>query len=246
MKLEAAKIVSDRLNLKFEERRGINFLLNEDILKKEIELLNLRKNDIVLEIGPGLGESIDLLKEKSFKYYVGIELDKKLYNYLEKKENENVVIIRGDASKIRLPYFDKLLSNLPFYAVDKIMFNLVKYEGWEGVFIIPLSFANKLAEKNSNKMLYLSYFLKIIHIEKLDPKDFYPIPKTQIVLVKIKRESNEITKILRENKVKIKNIIKKYKVSNYTGIIDLLEKRIGDLDREELSKFISFCESNFY
>jgi len=85
------------------KRLGQNFLINRGVLQKIVEAANLGREDIVLEIGPGLGQMTQELARRA-KKVIAIEKDRKFVEILKEtmKEYDNVEIIQGDILKIGL------------------------------------------------------------------------------------------------------------------------------------------------
>ncbi|MBO6244414.1 MAG: 16S rRNA (adenine(1518)-N(6)/adenine(1519)-N(6))-dimethyltransferase, partial [Clostridia bacterium] len=75
--LEETKFIMNKYNIKANKNLGQNFLIDEDIINKIIEAGNLSKEDLVIEIGPGLGTLTKYLLEDAEKV-ICIELDKKM------------------------------------------------------------------------------------------------------------------------------------------------------------------------
>ena len=90
-----------KYNIRPNKTMGQNFLINEDTLKKIIKAADLNKNDIILEVGPGLGV---LTKEliKNSKKVITVEKDKQMIEVLkqELKDYKNIEIIHGDVLEI--------------------------------------------------------------------------------------------------------------------------------------------------
>ncbi|KKS92104.1 MAG: Ribosomal RNA small subunit methyltransferase A [Parcubacteria group bacterium GW2011_GWC1_43_12] len=95
--------ILEKYNLSPNHLLGQNFLVDENILKKLIEAADLKKEDIVLEVGPGLGILTFELAKRA-KKVIAVEKDKRLAEILENiaRENkiENLEIIQGDILKI--------------------------------------------------------------------------------------------------------------------------------------------------
>ena len=81
------------------KKLGQIFLIDSRVAEKEIKYANIKKNDIVLEIGPGKGIVTKLLAEKARKV-IAIEIDTRLVNKLKNTLPENVILINQDALKI--------------------------------------------------------------------------------------------------------------------------------------------------
>ena len=111
------------------KRMGQNFLIDEEIIKKVIESAQLSKNDIVLEIGPGIGNLTMELAKKAEKV-IAIEKDSKmceiLKDLLEGRNVKNVEIVNEDILKLDTKYKIqntryKVVGNLPFYLAAPVI-----------------------------------------------------------------------------------------------------------------------------
>ncbi len=108
---------------------GQNFLYDPSILKRIIQIAQLNKDDLILEIGPGPGNLTVMLAER-VKKVIAIELDDKLFEKLKIRlaEYKNVELIHGDALKYSyedLPEF-KVVANIPYYITTPLLFRLLK------------------------------------------------------------------------------------------------------------------------
>ncbi len=88
------------LGIEPKKSLGQNFLVNEGIYKKIVAALEIKKNDTIVEVGPGLGTLTGYLAESGVKV-VAIEKDRRLIDWLKNKfkDNKNVTIIEGDILK---------------------------------------------------------------------------------------------------------------------------------------------------
>ena len=104
MELTSLKIIKELFS-KYEarplKRLGQNFLIDKNVLQKIINAADLNKNDIVLEIGPGIGALTQELA-KNTKKVIAIEKDKKMIEILKEtlKDYKNAEVIYGDVLKI--------------------------------------------------------------------------------------------------------------------------------------------------
>ena len=103
--LEEIKSICKENNITLSRSKGQNFLIDEDVYNKIVELAELDKDDVVLEVGPGLGYLTERLAKK-VKKVVAVELDDKLALVLQEKfkkqEINNVEIVNEDILKLQV------------------------------------------------------------------------------------------------------------------------------------------------
>lgn len=85
---ETQKILK-KYNIKADKSLGQNFLVNDEVIDKIIETANIVKDDLIIEIGPGLGVLTNRLLQKSNNVVI-IELDKRMVKILEDRFSENI------------------------------------------------------------------------------------------------------------------------------------------------------------
>ena len=176
---------------------GQNFLIDKNIIEKICNAGNLKKNDNVLEIGPGTGNLTEsILQKKPKKFYI-IEKDERLVKNLSKRFKNKLIIINKDI----LNYDLKLLSdrdliifgNLPYNISSQILINLINYSSSKFSFKkLILMFQKEVADRilaNDNSKNYgrLSIFsswkLNIKKIMDISPSSFFPKPKVMSSLL---------------------------------------------------------------
>ena len=137
---EIRKICRD-YEIEPRRQRGQNFLINEKILDRIVATADIKQDDIVLEIGAGLGAITKKLAEKA-KKVIAVEIDKKLVEILKDqlKNYKNAEIIQGDildervlrylgTQVIRYPNPQvpkhlcnyKVVANLPFNITGRVL-----------------------------------------------------------------------------------------------------------------------------
>lgn len=130
--------IINKHNFHFSKRLGQNFLIDHNILDKIVEGANIKREDGVLEIGPGIGTMTQVLSKKADKV-LAIEIDGSLIPILEETLGKypNIQIIHGDVLKvplkeILLKYFSgkkiKVVANLPYYVTTPIVMKLLEEE----------------------------------------------------------------------------------------------------------------------
>lgn len=126
-----------KYNIFANKNLGQNFLINEDIVTGIIERAEISKNDLVIEIGPGLGTLTNELLKKAGKV-ICVELDKRMLTILNDRfEGQNIEIINDDILKVDLKNTIKenkvgeikqvkVVANLPYYITTPIIMKLLE------------------------------------------------------------------------------------------------------------------------
>ncbi len=135
---EETRFIMKQNNITANKNLGQNFLINEDVVDSIVENAEITKNDLVIEIGPGLGTLTSRLLEKAGKV-ICVELDRKMIAILEKrfKLYENLELINDDILKINLNQLIsqnkineikhvKIVANLPYYITTPIIMKLLE------------------------------------------------------------------------------------------------------------------------
>lgn len=123
-----------KYGFQFQKKFGQNFLIDTHVLDKIIEASHITKEDMVLEIGPGIGTMTQYLCEKA-REVVAVEIDKKLIPILEDtlSEYDNITIINEDILKVDIKQLAieknngkpiKVVANLPYYITTPIIMGL--------------------------------------------------------------------------------------------------------------------------
>ena len=101
--LQETKFLMKKYNIKANKSLGQNFLISEYVVKKIVDSSNIKKEDLVIEIGPGLGTLTKYLLEQAGKV-ICIELDTKMLTILQDRFSlyDNLKIINEDVLKVDL------------------------------------------------------------------------------------------------------------------------------------------------
>ncbi|MHA2390343.1 MAG: 16S rRNA (adenine(1518)-N(6)/adenine(1519)-N(6))-dimethyltransferase RsmA [Promethearchaeota archaeon] len=192
MNYKEVTLILNQLNLKPQKRLGQNFLINDKVLNKIISISEISKDDIVLEIGPGLGVITEKIAEMAKKVYA-VEIDKILTKYLTEKltKYDNIDIINEDILNIELPSHNKVISNIP-YTITGPIFEKVFFKKNPplGILLIEKSITNRIFYPSNYKNFsrisvsvnaYLQPTLRI----SIPRTSFYPAPKIDLSLIKV-------------------------------------------------------------
>ena len=194
--------------IKPKKSLGQNFLIDQIILKKIVEITDI-KNKSILEIGPGTGNlTTHILRNYPKKFYV-IEKDENLAFNLNKEFKNKIIIINKDVLRVDEKNIDNekliVFGNLPYNISTEILckwiLNLKNKNFWFSHLI--LMFQKEVADRiisnfNSSKYGRLSVLsnwkLEIKKISDISPNSFFPKPKvdSSLLLFKPKKKFFEI------------------------------------------------------
>jgi len=186
-------------NILPKKQLGQNFLIDRNIRNKIISFADITQNDIVIEIGPGLGALTGTLAEQA-KVVYGFEKDRKLVEILKNRvaNISNIFIEEKDFLELDENFFRrfenkiKIIGNLPYYVASPILFNLLETRSyWKlAVVMIPEEVAVRIVAKPNDKnfglMAVLFSLLTSCSIcYKVSGSVFYPEPEINSVVIKI-------------------------------------------------------------
>lgn len=200
-----------KYSFKFTKSLGQNFLIDKSVLDDIVESAEISSQDLIIEIGPGVGTLTGELLKKAKKVYA-IELDSELIPILkeELKEYENLEIVNKDALKInfndiiRDEKSVKLVANLPYYVTTPIISKLLT-EGYKFdslTIMIQKEVAERIAAKPDCKeygalSILVQYYCNAKIVRKVLPSSFVPKPKVESIVLRLDR--------LQEPGVKVKD-----------------------------------------
>ena len=196
-----------KYNLRPNRNLGQNFLIVPDVIERNIERAELSKKDTVLEIGPGLGVLTDYLSRGAGRVYA-VERDSRLVQILKNEYSwPNVEIIKGDALKVPLPEFNKVVSNLPYQISSQITFRLLEHDFERAVLIYQLEFAQRMvAEPGDRNYSRLSLMVRAkAHaeiVERIGRGAFWPKPEVDSAVVVLTPKPKDERIELNENLVR--------------------------------------------
>jgi len=198
---------------------GQNFLIDEKTFDKILKVADLSKNDIVLEIGPGIGNLTAKLAQKA-KKVLAIEKDKKMCEILKKElknQNiENVQIINEDILKINYDFITrwfngcdyKLVSNLPYYVASAVIRKFLEFKKSPKLMILMIQkeVAQRICAKPTKMSLLavsVQFYARPKIVSYVSKKSFWPEPKVDSSIIKIIPLKTKASKIFTEKFFKI-------------------------------------------
>jgi 16S rRNA (adenine1518-N6/adenine1519-N6)-dimethyltransferase len=190
--LQRAKHFLRLYNFFPKKRLGQNFTVNSEVLEKLISYSSLTKDDVVLEIGPGLGFLTKLLANKC-KKVVAVEIDPRIVQILRNQLRclKNVDLLEGDFLKVSLPLFNKVVSTPPYSSSSSILFRLLERNFDCAVLILQKEFAERLAAstgtKDYGRLTVTIYYRADVELLDYVPRtEFLPQPDVDSMMVRLK------------------------------------------------------------
>ena len=180
---------------------GQNFLIDENVLNKIVETADIKSDDIILEVGPGLGILTTELAERA-KRIIAVEKDKELCeilkNILTAQNIINVEIVHGDILQLqqiqKLQRY-KIVANIPYYLTSPLIRKFLEANNKpdEIILMIQKEVAQRICAKPP-KMSLLSvavqFYAKPEIIALVSKNCFYPAPKIDSAIIKIIPQAN--------------------------------------------------------
>lgn len=203
MILSEIRLRIQELGIRPSRQLGQNFLFDQNIAQRIVELASIQPNDPVLEIGPGLGSLTEEILERKPNLTL-IEKDSRLAAYL-KSRFPQTNLIEGDAfEELSPPLFrphswewlsqSLVLGNLPYSIASPLIVRLCEIElrPKQMVFTIQQEVAERMASPAGNRSfglltLLTQTFYEIKIARKVSPGVFWPKPEVQSAVITMKR-----------------------------------------------------------
>lgn len=183
-------------NIRPSRSKGQNFLINEKIYDDIVRAADIQADDVVLEVGPGLGFLTARLS-KIAKRVVAVELDDNLANFLriglDSQEVENVEIVNQDVLKFNASVLGsgyKIVANLPYNITSIFLrtFLTSSNKPQSLVLMLQKEVAERLVAKPGDmSMLALSaqFFGDVEIVREVKAGNFWPEPKVDSAVIRL-------------------------------------------------------------
>lgn len=209
--LEETKFILSKYKITANKRLGQNFLIDDNIINNIIESSNVNEDDLVIEIGPGLGTLTSKLLENAGKV-IAIELDEKMIKILNDrfKLYNNFILLNEDVLKVDLKKLIadnkedlkrvKIVANLPYYITTPIIMKLLedKLDIESITVMVQKEVADRITAKPGDKLsgaitYSVDYYAKAEELVFVEKTCFIPSPEVDSEVIKLSiREKPEI------------------------------------------------------
>lgn len=210
------KFILKKYGIHANKSLGQNFLINEEVINQIIEKAEIDENDLVIEIGPGLGTLTSRLLEKAGKV-ICVELDDRMITILNDKFKlyNNFELIHDDILKVDLNKIInenllennninkiKIVANLPYYITTPIIMKLLeeKLNITSITVMIQKEVADRLiavpGEKNAGAITYsVYYYAEAEKVLDVANNSFIPEPSVTSTVIKLNIRKEPVIQI---------------------------------------------------
>ncbi len=181
--------------LKPKDYLGQNFLIDEDVLGEIVKIAELKKDDVVLEVGPGLGVLTAQLAG-SVKTVWAVEKDRNLIPLLkvELKGQKNIEIVNDDILKFHVAGHItgdyKVVANIPYYLTSKLIQNFLELSNPPKLMVLMVQ--KEVGERvvaGAGELSLLGISVQIYSDPEIglvvSKNSFWPVPEVDSVVLKI-------------------------------------------------------------
>jgi len=202
--------LADELGLRPTKQRGQNFVIDPNTVRRIVQLSGVGADDVVLEVGPGLG-SLTLGLLETGASVAAIEIDELLAPRLARtvaermpEASDRMRIVHSDAllvNELDDPQPTAVVANLPYNVSVPVLLHLLeRFEGWQrGLVMVQLEVADRLVARPGSKVygvpsVKLAWYCEAQRVGTVPPKVFWPVPNVDSGLVQmVRREPVETT-----------------------------------------------------
>ena len=256
---EETKFILNKYNIVANKSLGQNFLINDEVINEIVKASEISRDDLIIEIGPGLGTLTSKILEKA-KKVIAIELDKKMIKILEErfKLYNNLEIINEDVLKVDLHKLIekekvenqirevKIVANLPYYITTPIIMKLLedKLDITSITVMVQKEVAERLAAKTGEKLAgaityaveYYSEAKKIVEVPK---ESFIPEPEVESEVIQLNLREEPAVKV--KDEVKFFKLIKTSFMQRRKTLLNGISNS-GLVEKEKLKQILKELE----
>ncbi len=201
---QTIKYIMEKYGFRFSKSLGQNFLIDDGIVEQILDGADIGEDDVVLEIGPGIGVMTSAMAERA-KKVVAIEIDTSLLPVLSETlaEYDNVEIVSGDVLKVDLQKIidekldgqaPKVVANLPYYVTTPIIMRFLeeRIPVTDIVVMVQKEVADRMAASPGTKIygalsVVVQYYAQPSKIVKVPPSVFMPQPNVESSVVRLEK-----------------------------------------------------------
>ena len=205
--------IADEIGLRPTKQRGQNFVHDANTLRRIVAAAGVGPDDVVLEVGPGLG-SLTLALLDRVRHVTAIEIEPALARRLPwtvaefaPGSEDRLAVIEADAldaTQLPEPQPTCVVANLPYnVSVPVLLHLLARFDSWtHGLVMVQLEVADRLVATPSKvygvPSVKLAWYADAARVGTVPPGVFWPVPRVDSGLVSITRREPPATSATRE------------------------------------------------
>ena len=189
--------IIEKSGLKPDKDYGQNFLLEPDVCKKIVDLLEISSEDAVLEIGPGIGSLTHFLSVSDAKEITLVDIDKRMIDFLKiLYAKDNIELVLNDIRKVDVSNYTKIIGNLPYnITTETIVYLLEKCQKARRMVLMCQAEAfPRFYDLSGKEYGPASILVHLLGVSKrnfvVKPGCFHPVPKCSSLVFTIDLEKN--------------------------------------------------------
>lgn len=212
--------IAAELDLRPTKQRGQNFVVDPNTVRRIVALSGVTAEDVVLEIGPGLG-SLTLGLLEAGARVVAVEIEERLAQRLERTVQERMgddaaarlTVVSADALQVDAlpgPRPTSLVANLPYNVSVPVLLRMLElFPGWQhGLVMVQLEVADRVVAPPGSKVYgvpsaKVAWYAEAVRVGTVPPKVFWPVPNVDSGLVRIARRPAPATTASREDTFRV-------------------------------------------
>ena len=261
--IETRKIMK-KFNIVANKRYGQNFLIDDNMLEEIVNSADITKDDLVIEIGPGLGNLTEYILSRA-KYAILVEIDLKMIKVLKDrfKDRKNYILINDDILKVNIDKLVeeikskndlsfrsvKVVANLPYYITTPIIFKLLEDENSisDITVMVQKEVAQRMVAKPKSKdfgilTLMVDYFSNANIIVLVQNSSFIPEPGVMSAVINLKKNRKYSVK---NEKMFFELIHKAFAQRRKKMINSLSSTNFNNMTKQELEDLFKRCNLDF-
>ena len=254
--LKETRFIMDKYHITANKNLGQNFLIDDEAVNGIVEAAKVSKDDLIIEIGPGLGTLTKELLDRAGKV-ICIELDKRMIEILNDRFSmyDNFKVLNEDVLKVDLKNLiskekiitTKIVANLPYYITTPIIMKLL--EERLDIETITVMIQKEVADRlvtnpgtgDTGAITYaIHYYTEPKRVLEVPNTAFIPAPKVNSTVINLD--------ILKEPKVKVQDeaklfeLIKTAFMQKRKTLLNALSNSNKYGSKEEISKVLELLK----
>lgn len=242
-------------NFKFKKKFGQNFLLDQNVLNNIVNVADITKDTLVIEIGVGAGaltKKISKVAKNVLGYEIDSSLKEPLSKILQLEKNVNVVfddfLNRNIKNDLKQYEYSNLMvvANLPYYITTPIITKFIteKIDVEKIIVMVQNEVADRFSAKTGTKSynsltIFLNYYFEVKKAFTVSRNVFFPKPNVDSAVVVFKKKNKKsyiknedfffelVKKAFKQKRKTLKNNLKNYDLEKINNILKESNKDIS-------------------